>query len=307
MASSVDRTGSPRRYDDRWIRGRKALGSAAFVAPSVALVVVFFVIPFVLNLPFAFSSWTGYSEEIGFIALDNFTLLADRGVLVTSTVVTVVYAVICMLVQNIVSVSLALSLRDATPATTFFRSIFFVPVLISPLAGGYIWRAIVSPDGPLNATIALGAPGFDFAWLGDPYWAVFWVAFVDAWKWCGVATLVYIAGLNSIPKELLEAADIDGAGRWRRFWSISFPLLAPAFTFNIVTTLIGALSAYDVVASMTGGGPGDSTTTLNFAVVQQFGYSFFGVASALNFFVTILVIVLAVPLVMWLRRREVAS
>ncbi len=278
-----------------------------FVLPSVALIIVFFALPFVLNVPFAFSSWTGYSEDIDFVGLSNFDLLNARGILVASTIVTVVYAVICMLVQNVVSLTLAFALKDTSALNTFFRSAFFLPVLISPLAGGYIWRAIVSPEGPLNTSIGVVVPGFDFAWLGDPVWALVWVAFVDAWKWCGVATLVYIAGINSVPRELLEAAEIDGASSWTRFWRISFPLLAPAFTFNVVTTLIGALTAYDVIASMTAGGPGESTSTLNFAVVQQFGYSFFGVASSLNLFVTILVVVTAVPLVTWLRRREVVA
>lgn len=278
-----------------------------FAIPSAAMIIVFFAVPFLLNAPFAFSSWTGYSDDIGFVGLSNFELLASRGILASSTTITVAYAVICMLVQNIVSLSLAVALRRSTRANTFFRSIFFLPVLISPLAGGYIWRAIVSPDGPLNAAIGVVVPGFDFAWLGDPVWALFWVAFVDAWKWCGIATLVYIAGINSVPVELLEAAEVDGASSWTRFRKITFPLLAPAFTFNVVTTLIGALTAYDVVASMTGGGPGTSTSTLNFAVVQQFGYSFFGVASSLNLFVTLLVVVLAIPLVTWLRRREVLA
>jgi len=90
---------------------------------------------------------------------------------------------------------------------------------------------------------------FHFAWLGNPASALFTVAFVDAWKWSGIATLVYIAGLNSIPRSLMEAAEIDGANGWNRFWRVSFPLLAPAFTFNVVTTLIGALSAYDIIAA----------------------------------------------------------
>jgi len=278
-----------------------------FAIPSLVLVVVFFVVPFALNIPFAFSSWSGYSDDIRLIGLKNFELLWERGILQNSIGITVVYAVIAMTVQNVVSLSLALALRTTNFVNSLYRSIFFLPVLISPLAAGYIWRAIVSPDGPLNAAIALAVPGFDKAWLGDPVTALVTVAFVDAWKWSGIATLVYIAGLNSIPSTMLEAASIDGANAWQRFWRISFPLLAPAFTFNVVTTLIGALSAYDVIASTTGGGPGVSTVTLNVAAVQQFGLSYFGTASALSLTVTVLVVVFAVPLVAWLRRREVAA
>ena len=277
-----------------------------FAVPSLLLVLVFFVLPFVLNIPFAFSSWSGYTSAINIIGVDNFRAMWDRGILPNAIRVTVAYAIIAMTVQNVVSIALALALKDTNRVNSFYRSLFFLPVLISPLAAGYIWRAIVSPTGPLNAAIAFFAPGFDVAWLGDPVSALVTVAFVDAWKWTGIATLVYIAGLNSIPQSMIEAAAIDGANAWQRFWCISFPLLAPAFTFNVVTTLIGALSAYDVIASTTGGGPGVSTVTLNVAAVQQFGLSYFGTASALSLTVTAIVIASAVPLVWWLRRREVA-
>ncbi len=288
-------------------RSRRSRTWFWFAFPSILLVAIFFVAPFLLNLPFAFSQWSGYSSVIRFNGLDNFIALAQRGILGNAVLVTVVYAVIAMVVQNTVSLSLALTLRDTTRVNSFFRSLFFVPVLISPLAAGYIWRAIVDPAGPLNGFIgAVTGSDFHFAWLGNPASALVTVAFVDAWKWSGIATLVYIAGLNSIPRSLMEAAQIDGANSWNRFWRVSFPLLAPAFTFNVVTTLIGALSAYDIIAATTSGGPGTSTTTLNVAVQQQFGQSYFGTASTLSLTVTVLVILTAVPLVAWLRKREVA-
>jgi multiple sugar transport system permease protein/raffinose/stachyose/melibiose transport system permease protein len=267
---------------------------------------LFFVLPFVLNVPFAFSQWSTYSNSIPFVGFDNFVSLWNNGALGGAIRVTLVYAVVAMVVQNIVALSLALALRDTTRINTFFRSLFFLPVLMSPLAAGYIWRGIVDPAGPLNAVIGIVNSGFDYAWLGHPSSALFTVAFIDGWKWSGIATLVYIAGLNSIPKSLMEAASLDGASAWQRFWHVQFALLAPAFTFNIVTTLVGAMSAYDVIAAASGGGPGTATTTLNVAVQQQFSYGFFGTASTLSLTVTLLVVAVAVPLVWWLRKREVA-
>lgn len=301
---AVPREVSHRRRGTAPVRGRSRRTWLWFALPSVVLVVLFFLVPFLLNVPFAFSSWSGYSTDIRFTGIDNWATLWRAGTLGNAILVTTVYAVIAMVIQNVVALTLATALRGTTRVNTFYRSLFFLPVLISPLAAGYIWRAIVAPQGVLNGAIGVLAPGFDFAWLGDPAWALVTVAFVDAWKWSGIATLVYIAGLNSIPASLLEAAEIDGAGPVQRFWRISFPLLAPAFTFNVVTTLIGALSAYDIIASTTSGGPGIATQTLNVAVQQQFGQSYFGTASALSLTVTVLVIVIAVPLVAWLRRRE---
>ena len=263
-------------------RAPRARGWAWFLIPSLILVGFFFVLPFVLNVPFAFSQWSSYTDEITFVGLDNFAFLWNNGALGGAILITLLYAVVAMVVQNTVALSLAIALRDTTRLNTLFRSLFFLPVLISPLAAGYIWRGIVDPAGPLNAAIAVFIPGFDFAWLGDPVTALIVVAFVDGWKWSGIATLVYIAGLNSIPASLMEAASLDGANGWQRFWRVSFPLLAPAFTFNVATTLVGALSAYDIIAAATKGGPGTSTTTLNVAVQQQFSYGYFGTASIIQ-------------------------
>lgn len=275
-----------------------------FAAPSIALVVFFFFVPFAANAVFAFMQWTGYSSTMSWIGLQNFQQLADRGVLWHATFVTLCYAVIGMLVQNTVGLSLAKALQRTGRANTLFRSIFFIPVLISPLAAGYIWKALLQPDGFVNGIIGGVIPGFDFAWLGHGTTALIAVACIDAWKWSGMATLVYIAGLNRIPRQVIEAATLDGTSAWRRFWSIEFPLLAPALTFNIVITFVGAFSAFDTVVATTGGGPGTATTVLNKAAFDQYGQGFFGTASALTFVVTLLVVITAIPLIAWLRKRE---
>jgi raffinose/stachyose/melibiose transport system permease protein len=278
-----------------------------FALPALALVACFFVAPFVLNAGFAFSDWSGFSSDVGFNGLDNFRTLLDQDILVNAIEVTLLYAVCTLIFQTVVSLSLALALVDTTPVNTVFRSLFFVPVLISPLAAGYIWKGLLAPAGPINGAISLVVPGtFDHNWLGDPSTALPCVALIDAWKWSGLITLVYIAGLKAIPRELIEAAMLDGANAWTRFWRLRLRLLAPAMTFNVAVTLVGALSAYDVIAATTSGGPGDHTTTLNVAMRQQWGMSFFGPASALSLTVTVLVIATAIPLMAWLRRREVS-
>ncbi|GAB3616125.1 sugar ABC transporter permease [Okibacterium endophyticum] len=275
-----------------------------FALPAILFVGVFFVVPQILNLRFAFSNWTTYSSEITWNGWDNFQSLMDQGYLTQGVAVTAGYAVIAMVIQNTVSLTLAYGLKDATRVNGFFRSLFFVPVLLSPLAAGYIWRGILAPDGPLNAFISFFAPGFDWAWLGEASTALLSVAFIDAWKWIGLTTLVYIAGINAVPAELIEASIIDGASAWQRFWRVVFPLLAPAFTFNVVVTLVGAFSAYDVIAATTGGGPGDATRSLNILLRMQWGLGNFGTGSALSLMVTLMVIVVAIPLVWWLRKRE---
>lgn len=277
-----------------------------FAIPSLALVLVFFVTPFFANSVFAFTQWTGFSPAIRFNGLTNFRLLQQLGVLGNAIKVTAIYAVTAMLVQNVVSLALASALQNTNRVNTVFRGIFFVPVLISPLAAGYIWQAVFAVNGPLNSFLTLILPGHvQYDWLGHNVPALLIVASIDAWKWSGLITLVYIAGLNGIPRSVIEAATIDGASAWRRFMSVKFPLLAPAFTFNIVITLVGAFSAFDVVLATTKGGPGDATTLLNVAVYRQYGQGLFGSASALSLVITLMVIATAVPLIAFLRRREV--
>jgi multiple sugar transport system permease protein/raffinose/stachyose/melibiose transport system permease protein len=276
-----------------------------FAIPAVALTIVFFALPFLANAVLSFTRWTGFSNTISFNGLDNFVSLFRLGILGHATLVTVIYAVISMIAQNVVALSLAKALQNTNRINSVFRSIYFIPVLFSPLAAGYIWAALLDPAGPINQAIGFVIPGFSFPWLGNEVSALIMVGLIDGWKMSGLVTLVYIAGLNSINRSVVEASVLDGAGGWRRFRSIEVPLLAPAFTFNIVVTLIGAFSALDIIFATTKGGPGDATKVLNVAVYSQYGQGLYGTSSALSFMIALLVIVIAIPLIWWLRRREV--
>jgi raffinose/stachyose/melibiose transport system permease protein len=287
--------------------GARPAGWWPFILPASTLVAAFFTVPFLLNLRFAFTDWSGYSDVIAFNGLDNFRGLVDQDILWQAIKVTLLYAAMAMLMQNVFSLAMALALQRPTRVNGFFRSFFFLPVLVAPVAAGYIWGAVLAPHGPLNRFVSLFADGFDYAWLGHGTSALVSLAFIDAWKWSGLITLVYIAGLNNIPESLVEAAMVDGANAWQRFWRIRFRLLAPAFTFTVVVTMLGAINAFDLVAATTRGGPGTSTMVLNIALFNQYGGGFFGMASSLGLVVTVLVIVLGLPLIAFLRRREVEA
>jgi len=270
--------------------------------------VIFFAVPFLANAGLSVTQWTGFSSRISFNGIDNFSTLGKLGILGNATLLTIVFAVVTMAGQNVVALALAKALQRSGKVNTFFRSLFFLPVLFSPLAAGYIWAALLAPSGPVNQMISLIVPGdFHFAWLGESGSAIIVVALIDAWKWSGLVTLVYISGLNAISGSIIEASVLDGAGAVRRFWSVEFPLLAPAFTFNIVLTLVGSFNALDVIFATTKGGPGDATSVLNVAVYAQYGQGLFGTSSALSFIIALLVIVTAVPLLLFLRKREVAQ
>jgi raffinose/stachyose/melibiose transport system permease protein len=286
-------------------KSRRNLYRLWFAIPSIILVGVFFGAPFVANIAFAFLQWTSYSTTITWAGLSNFVDAYRLGFLVHPIIITVLFAIMSMLMQNIAGLGFAKALQTGGRTDRFFRSLFFVPVLFSPLAAGYIWAAALQPHGAVNTFVSAVIPGFSFDWLGNPATALIAVALVDGWKWSGLATMVYVAGLNRIPSTVIQAAKLDGAGAWQRFWQVELPLLIPSLTFNLVVTLVGSFSAIDVVFAMTNGGPGNATTVLNAQLYLQYSGGLFGSASALGLVITILVVITAVPLIGWLRRREV--
>ncbi|MGF1667771.1 MAG: carbohydrate ABC transporter permease [Acidimicrobiia bacterium] len=285
--------------------GPAVRGWGRFAAPALVAVALLYLLPLAANAVLAFTDWSGFRSEIGFRGFGNFRDLIERASLPRQLELTIIYAVVASFLGNVASLFMAFVLERPTRINILFRAVFFIPVLLSPLAAGYVWAGILDPSGPLNQFIGLIAPGFRHAWLGSTTFAIYIVAAIDAWKWSGFFTLIYIAGLTTVPTELKEAAIVDGASPWKVIRKVKMPFLAPAMTFNITVTVIGALSSFDIIMATTKGGPGSSTRVLNVLTLDQFGTGFFGLASATSLIVSVLVVVSAIPLVWYLRRREI--
>jgi raffinose/stachyose/melibiose transport system permease protein len=275
-----------------------------YVAPITIAVACLYFLPLLINWYLAFTDWSGFKSGVDFIGLANFRTLQDLYDLTDQVRLTFIYAITASAIGNAIALMLALALEERTRGNQLFRAIFFIPVLLSPLAAGYVWAGILNAAGPLNQAISVFIPGFDMAWLGSTTLAIFLVAAIDAWKWAGFFTLIYLAGLSTVPHELKEAAVSLGANRWQVFRNAKLPFLAPAITFNITVTVIGAMSTFDIILATTGGGPGNATRVLNILTLDQFGIGYFGLASATSLVVTILVTLTAIPLIWYLRRRE---
>jgi len=300
------RKSSPRTRDHTTRNKRWASPRSLFIVPALALTALFYFVPTVLNFGLAFTDWNSYRDEIRFIGFSNFQDLVAEGALANSLQVTITFALAVVIIQNVLGLTLAVALEKTNGASSFFRVIFFLPVLISPLAAGYIFTAILSVKGPLNSALGAvaGAP-VPIEWLGSTTLTVFVLAAITAWKSFGLTMLIYIAGLNSIPEDVVESAQIDGASPWRAFWSVRFPLLAPAVTFNVVFTLVGAMNTFDIVFATTRGGPGTSTQLFNIFVQQQYATGFFGYAVSMTVVLLVCVVAGALPAIVLLRRREV--
>ncbi|MET4638145.1 sugar ABC transporter permease [Mycetocola sp. 2940] len=276
-----------------------------FLVPALLVLVVFFFVPTVFNFVYAFTDWSSFKSEINFIGFDNFVSLFNSGTLLNSLRVTLIYAVLVAVFQNLFGLALALLLERDTAVNRAVRVAFFVPVIMSALAVGYIFQALLKPEGGLNSILSsITGTDVTIAWLGDTTWTIVVVALIHSWKWMGLSMLIYLAGLKTIDQDMLEAARLDGAGYWSTFWHVKFPLLAPAVTFNFTTALLGSMNGFDVVQATTEGGPGGTTELLNIFIFRTFGQGLFAQATTMSLILFLVVIVLAFPVIRTLRKRE---
>lgn len=276
-----------------------------FLIPALAVLIVFFFVPTLFNFIYAFTDWSSFKSEINFTGWENFARLFSNGALVNALFVTLVYAVLVAIFQNVFGLALALLLERDTPLNRALRVAFFIPVIMSALAVGYIFQAMLQPDGAVNGILStLSGQTVNIAWLGSTTWTIVVVALIHAWKWMGLSMLIYLAGLKTINDDILEAARLDGADWWTTFRLIRFPLLAPAVTFNVATALLGSMNGFDIVQATTAGGPGGTTELLNIFIFRTFGQGLFAQATTMSLVLFLLVAVLAFPVIRVLRKRE---
>jgi alpha-1,4-digalacturonate transport system permease protein len=259
-----------------WVMGplQKQIGvkrmAYVFVLPNLLVFGIFILLPMALNFYYAFTGGTNlFPEDRPFVGMENFTRLfdcedffrpntcrEDRFARAATNTALFVISEVGLIVA--VSLITALALNRKIAARGFFRSVFFYPVLLSPVVVALIWKWILQQNGLLNAVI-IGLGGDRITFLTSADWARFWVVIISVWAQMGFYTLILLAGLQAIPPELYEAASIDGASGWRTFRSITLPLLMPTMLVVLVLALIRAVQVFDVVFAFTGGGPGTAT------------------------------------------------
>jgi len=300
LMALVDPTRRPRK------RRSRGAPTRLFSLPALGLIALVYAVPLLWNVGMSFTNRTTFSSDTDFIGFENYATLAGEEQFVNDLRITVTFAVLVVLIDNVLALGLALALARPTLFNKIFRSVLFVPVLISSLAAGYIFRAFLAPTGTFNSVLSAvtGSP-VSMEWLADPGWAIFFAAFVQSWRFFAVHMLIYIAALNAIPHELIQSSQIDGASWMQTFRYITWPFLAGAVTVNVVLTLTGGLQIFDVVVALTGGGPGRATELLNILVWQKFGQGDIGYSTTVSAIVVLLISVLAFPVIALLRRREI--
>jgi raffinose/stachyose/melibiose transport system permease protein len=274
-----------------------------FYLPAGVIFLVLFIVPTITSFYFSLTRWNIFTSE--FIGFENFVLFFQEPALVKGLTNTLIYAVVTSGLKVVLGLLLAVLLTSAIIARGYLRSVIFFPVLVSTIGVGLAFQVLMNPtEGLINR--GLGVIGINGpAWLTDPTWALLSVALVDVWKGVGLATVIYIAGIVSIPREYFEAARVDGAGSWNVFRNIILPLSFPATATVILLSLIGGLRSFDLIWAMTRGGPGFTSDVIASVIYKQYQAGFYGLSTAGNVILFILVTAIIFPLSRFLNRREV--
>ncbi|MBU2664309.1 sugar ABC transporter permease [Actinoplanes bogorensis] len=274
-----------------------------FYLPAAIVYAVLFLVPTVTSFYFSLTRWSIFDSQ--FIGFDNYVTFFQEPALVSGLWHTVVYAVVTSGLKVVLGLGLAVLLTSQIIGRGYLRSVVFFPVLVSTIGVGLTFTILMDPeDGLINESLALlgiQGPG----WLTDPSYALLSVALVDVWKGVGLATLIYIAGIVSIPQEYFEAARVDGASAWQNFRSIVLPLARPATFTVILLSLIGGLRSFDLIWAMTRGGPGFTSDVIASVIYKQYQAGFYGLSTAGNVVLFLLVTAIIFPLSRFLNSREV--
>lgn len=266
-----------------------------FLVPAAAFYVFVVLWPSIQGAGFAFTDWDGLSSQRNFVGLDNFVQLMQDPKAAGAIGRTLLIAFTITIVQNAVGLLLALGVNSRIKSRNVLRVLLFAPAIITPVATAYLWQNLYAPDGAINSLLrGVGLGSLAQNWLGDPDVALWAICLVVIWQFAGYSMVIFLANMQGISTEVIEASYVDGAGPFRRFWSIIRPELAPSITINLMLSIIGGLKLFDQVWVMTGGGPGGSTETMSTLLYKnafQFGDFAYGIAIALV--LTVLVAVLS--------------
>ena len=234
-----------------------------FLVPALVAYSAVVIVPDLQAMVYAFTDWDGLTDNFDFVGFANFGRAFRSPHALSSLANTVLLTIAITVAQLLIGLLLALALNSQVKTRNALRVIFFAPVVLTSVAVGYIWKYIYAPTGALNQMLeAIGLGGLSHDWLGDPSVNLWAIAFMCVWQSSGFTMVIFLAGLQSIDVDLLEAAHIDGAGTWSRFWYVVRPLLAPSMLINAVLCVSGGLKIFDQIYITTQGGPAHTTATL---------------------------------------------
>lgn len=280
----------------------------AFIAPALILYVLFIIVPTVSSVYYSFTSWDGISPDVKFIGLANYKEIFTSARFGNALKNTIILTIFISVLENAFALALAVLVDNIRWGKNFFRSAFYIPVLISGIVSGFIWKIMYNYNfGAINSILTqIGLGDFRQDWLGNTALTLIMIGVVLVWKGAGYYMIIYLASLQSVSTDVIEAAEIDGASPWQRFRMITIPLISGAFTINFTLSLINGLKVFDQINVMTDGGPGFTSETLVYLLYKVgFTEGRQGFGTAVGIMLLFIIIILNTIQQKFLRSREV--
>ena len=273
--------------------------------PALFVLLTFVVYPFFEGIRISFTNWNGFSPSFSYVGFENFRRLFTDVNIRNATLNTLAYGFGSTFLQQILGLTAALLLNQAFRGRGAARTIIYLPVMISGLIMGYMWRYMTRLDGALNDIVQLFG-NEPVLWLSSVQVTVPLIIIINSMQYYGISMVIYLAGLQSIPEMYYEAARIEGANSIKIFSGITFPLLYPALVTSITINLIGGLKLFDIIRALTGGGPGFATHSLATMIHRTyFGGQQAGLAAAIGLLLFSLILFITIALQAFFNKREV--
>lgn len=239
-----------------------------FCMPALLVYIIFKLYPAISGIYYSLTDWNGINKTFGFVGLDNFFEIFQDTYFWKSMLFTLKYVVVTLVVSNVIALILAVAIESRPKGKSFFRTIFYMPNMISMVIGGYMWMFIFTKVLYYMAD-NWGWSLLDKSWIGDPHYSFLAIVIVATWGAVGYLMIIYMAALQGVPNELKEAATLDGATRWQVFWKVTFPLIGHAVTICVFWALNSGFQVFDVIYALTGGGPGRATQSVAINIYEE--------------------------------------
>ncbi len=285
---------------------KSKIANCLFVLPSLFVFINVVLIPFIIGIIYSFTNWDGFAfKGSSFVGLNNYIEVFKDEKFISSFWLTAKYTVVMVICVNIVGLSLALLVTSKLKSKNILRTVYFLPNLIGGLILGFIWKFIFTKLFEQLGEMLNKADIF-FNWIDHPTMAFWALVIVGTWQMAGYVMVIYIASIESISDEVMEAAEIDGATSWQKFKSITLPLIGPAFTVSLFITLSNSFKQYDTNLSLTNGGPYGSTELITMNIfTTAFNYNKYAIAQAKSIIFFLIITVITLMQVYTTKKREV--
>jgi raffinose/stachyose/melibiose transport system permease protein len=284
-------------------RRREALTDLAMMAPPLVLVAGLIIVPIGIAVYLSLTDWDGFTMPPHLIGFHNYTRLIHDPAVEHAAFVTLLVTVIGTIACNVLGLGVALLLNRNSRVNAILRVLVFYPYVVGSVILGFLWSSILGTNGAINAVLGRHALPF----LSNPTWALVTMICVIVWASFGVNVVLYLAGLQTVPDMVLEAAKIDGASAWQTFWRVKLPMLAPTVTVNVVLVVIGLLRVYELILALTAGGPAGETQSFVYNILtSSFDNSQLGYGAAQSIVLMIVIVAATVGITAARRRSEQA-